>query len=243
MATSPKNPFHSPARPTGTRVAQRACALAGVAARALLEQEDVEDSGVEEVRQRILSWITEIKIADELEPNESEYLHLRLGAPPHQDTINSTWRLEGLGVLAWALCRYEIPAPDQLVDPHLLLPALGFLNVPKASAMILEPALRSPQEIGRMAGRLLGIHWRLRDWSLTKEPRDFLSFSKESWFGSFDISGIALVDNDLALNGAAIKDALPDLVEAARSAALERHQAINWLTGQHKTYSKVDTST
>ena len=243
MPASSKSPFHSPARPTGQRVAKRACALAAVAGRALLEQEDVNDPGVEDFRQRIVHWVDQIKIADELEPNETQFLHLRPGVSQQQDIINTTWRLEGLGVLAWALCRYEVPPPDQLVDPHILMPALGFLNAAGASAMILEPALRSVQEIGQMAGRLLGLHWRLRDWRLTKHPLDFLSFSRNCWFGSFDLSGIPLVENDLAIGGAAIKDAPADLVEAARSAALERHQAINWLTGQHRTYSKVDTST
>lgn len=230
--------------PSPERIARRACALAAVTGRALLEQEDFkQDPGIEETRRAILLWVEEIGIGEELEPDEWKVLQLPLGRLPGQDLINATWRLEGLGVLAWALNRFEVPPHDELVNPGKLLPSVGILRGDRAMALLAEPALRPMEDLERMSGRLLGIHWRLRDWSIRPEKMDFLAFSKECWFGSFDITGIRLIDNELAIGENSIDKAHKDLVSAAHSAALERHLAINWILGDSEVYSDTDTST
>src|SRR5947199_2100857 len=91
-----------PEPPTPKRVARRALALAAVTARALLEQQDPADSRSEANRQRFLSWVAALGLEDELEPDEWEVLQRPVGRLDRQAAVNATWRLEGLGVLAWA---------------------------------------------------------------------------------------------------------------------------------------------
>ncbi len=94
-----------------------------------------------------------------------------------------------------------------------------------------------------MERRLLAIHWRLRDFSLGPRTMDFREFSRTAWMGPFELEGIPLAGNDLAIGGEPIEQADPEQVHESQSIALERHHAINWLMGQTWVYSQVDTST
>ena len=231
-----------PVPPSANRVALRALALGAVSARALLEQEDPGDPGVEQTRQRLIHWVKNVGLGDELEPEESKVLQRPLNRLEHQDTVNATWRLEGLAVLAWALNWFELPPHDQVASPGELLPAVGILNVDRAKALVAEPALRSNQ-IARMRHRLLAIHWRLVNFRLKPEAMDFAEFARTAWFGPLDITDCRLIDNDLAIGDKPIASADPQIVRATASIATERHLAINWLSGYSRIYSKTDVST
>lgn len=78
--------------PTAERVARRACALAAVTGRALLEQDPPGDPEAEDTRRGILAWVEALGLGPELEPLEAEFLEMPLGAPPRQMSVNS-WRL------------------------------------------------------------------------------------------------------------------------------------------------------
>lgn len=232
-----------PTPPTPERVARRALALAAVAGRALLEQEPPADPHVQETWQGVLRWIKDVGIGDELEPQEWKVLQRPLGQVEWQDALNATWRLEGLGALAWALNRYDLPPHDELVTPGQLLPAAGILNADRAKALLSEPRLRPAAEIEAMANRLFAIHWRLRNFRLRPEAMDFAEFARTAWFGPVDITGVRLIDNDIAIGDHPIAAAPQERVRAAESAAVERHLAINWLTGNSVVYSETDVST
>jgi hypothetical protein len=229
--------------PAPQRVARRACALATVAARALLEQEDYADPGVEDTRQRILQWVEQIGVHDELEPDEWKVLQRPLGKLVERDALNGTWRLEGLAILAWALKLFDLPPHDRPVDPGKLLPSVGILDAEKATAILAEPQLRSRQEFESLSQRLFAIHWRLRNYQLKPERMNFRQFARTAWFGPLDIAGLPLKDEDLALGDKAIADAPVSLLQNVMSAAMERHLAINWLNGYAEIYSETDVST
>ena len=233
----------SPPPPTPRRVARRALALAAVSGRALLEQEDAADPGVEETRRRILEWVDATGIGDELEPEEWKVIQRPLGALARQDALNATWRLEGLGVLAWALNRYALRPHDELVDPGELLPAIAMLNVEKARALLAEPDLRARGELEKLGERLFALHWRLREFQVRPGPKNFRELARTAWWGEMNIEGLPLIDDDLAVGGPSITNADPDAVGAAMSATAERHLAINWLRGYAERYSEVDTPT
>ena len=72
---------------------------------------------------------------------------------------------------------------------------------------------------------------------------DFVAFSKDNWFNTFDITGIPVAERDLAIKGVPIAKARFEHVRACQSIAMERHQAIEWLLGADHIYSDVDTST
>jgi hypothetical protein len=246
-------PVHLPAEPeeeeeetqppTAERVARRALALTAVTVRALLEQDDPSDPGTEEFRERILNWIDAIGITEEIEPDEWEMLQRPVGRLERQQQINATWRLEGLVVLAWALGKFDLPPHDVLVVPNDLVRALGFLDEEASRELIAHPRLRSAEELDWQGRRLLGLHWRLRDYTIRPKPMDFLAFAGKCWFGSFDLAGIRLVGDDLALGDVAISEADEEAFGTAISAARERHLASNWLHGYSRVYSRTDTST
>ena len=243
--TEPQPGDADPLPPPPPRVAARVLALAAASARALLEQEDRNDPGVEQARQNILRWVDDVGIRDELEPDEAQLLQLPLGAPERQDVINQTWRVEGLAVLAWALQRLPLPPHDRPVDPGQVLPAVGLLRADRAKALLSEPPLRPRDELAAMQTRLLAIHWRLRDFGLRPRVMNFRKFcdGRTAWLGEVDLAGVQLVGDDLALGDHAIAKAPKELFHATRSAATERHQAINWLVDGGDSYADTDVST
>jgi hypothetical protein len=139
--------------PSPERVARRALALAAVAGRALLEHEDPSDTGVEETRTSILAWVEGAGFGDELEPDEWQVLQLPLGAIPEQDAVNACWRLEGLGVLAWALNRFGALPHDRVVVPAELLTSMGILDVEAARSLLNNPKLRSAMRLPSAASQ------------------------------------------------------------------------------------------
>ena len=232
-----------PDPPTAVRVVRRALALTAVTARALAEQANPTDEGVEEYRRDILQWVEALDLGDELEPNEWQVLQRPVGQLDPQSTINSTWRLEGLAVMAWALGRFELPPYDELVDPQELFGAMCFLDVPQAQQLLAEPQLHSPEELAELQKQSLAVHWRLRDYTLRPQSMDFRDFAENCWFGPLNIRPFRLIDGDLALGEFAIDNAPDNVFSSAHSSAMERHQAVNWLTWGGEIYSETDTST
>jgi Domain of unknown function (DUF4272) len=250
-AVMPKVPFREPPPaddviserrpPTPERVARRAMALAAVGSRALLEDDWWWSRGNK--HRRLLAWVDDIGIGDELEPDEWSVLQRPPGRLNEREHIDAMWRLEGLVVLAWALGRFPLPSQDRLVKPGRLLWSVGFADAGRARELLASASLRSAEELARTSKILLAIHWRLREYSLRPEKLDFRKFSREGWMGPFDISPIALVEDDLAIENFTISKSLSDSVERTHSAARERHLAMRWLEGDSPIYSKTDTST
>jgi hypothetical protein len=231
-----------PEPPTPDRVARRALALAAVTARALLEQDDPSESWVADFYRDTLIWVEAVGIGNELEPDEWKVIQRPPGTLDEQAQINATWRLEGLAILAWALNRFALPEYDNLVAPQALIRSLGFPGIETARALLAHPELRPQAELEVMQKLILGLHWRLRDFSIRPQAMDFRDFARNCWFGPFDLTTFRLIDNDLALGENAIRNAPKDVFQSALSAAMERHKAINWLLGGG-VYSQTDTST
>lgn len=237
-----------PEPPTPLRVAQRTLALTAVATRATIELDHLQgaldvDEG-ERHRQRMLSWIADLNIDDEFEPQEWKVIQRPVGALEQQDFINAMWRVEGLAVLAWSLQLHPIPVYDELVIPIELYESIGLNDVEAGKKLLDRPTLRSDDEIQGMSEHLLALHWRLRDFSIRPESMDFVEFSKECWFGSFDLSDFRTVDRDLAIGDIGIIDTDPEEVSRVGSIAMERHTAINWLRGYGSSvYSEVTADT
>lgn len=100
-----------------------------------------------------------------------------------------------------------------------------------------------------MSDRVFSVHWRLQEFSLSRELIDFRSVAKKAWFGPLDLTGLPLVNTggmfrrrpDLAVRGKPLTDlAEQELLTCARIAE-ERHRAMTWLA-KGGVYSEVDTS-
>ena len=112
-----------------------------------LEVEQMPREQAEAQRARLLAWAGELALETEFETEEGNLLRQPVGTLQQQALINATWGLEGLGVLAWALSKFELPPYDQLVDAGVLLPSVGFLDLNKATASLASATLRSDEEL------------------------------------------------------------------------------------------------
>jgi hypothetical protein len=258
-ASRPKSPAEDDLSqaPSVQRVARRALALTAVGARAILEQ----DGGVilkpgtsrwhphywfsrrESQRLELVEWVRLVGIDDELEPDEWEVVERPVGGLEQGQQINSTWRLEGLAVLAWALSRQEMPAHDELVQVYSLLAKLGVLDVVAAKELLVHATLRPRGELAKLRNGLFALHWRLTDFRVNRKTIDFPEFAKTAWFGPLDVSNLKMIERDLAIQGKRLDRASADALSTASSAAHERHQAANWLWQGPERYSEASVDT
>jgi hypothetical protein len=230
-----------PRPPSPQRVARRALVLAATTARALTEDDPPDD--LPEFRRDLWNWVERCGLVDECEPHEAAFLQLQK-RPSDRDIVNATWRVEGLGILMWALGRAKLRSYDTLVTPRELWKAADlFCATEEAASFVSNAALRSAQELDVTNIHLLAFHWRMKDFRLRPAAMDFVGFSKNCWFGSFPLDGFEVIDGDLALEGERIDRAPPETVDRATSTALERHLASNWLLGYSDVYSETDVST
>ena len=234
---------YNPNPPSAHRVARRTLALTAVAARATLEMDAPQIDNPDVHRQRIITWIEDAGVSDELEPDEWKVLQRPVGTLDQRAFVDSMWRIEGLAVLAWALRLHPLPPYDELVVPLELYKSIGLFDAEAGKQLLAVPNLRSPEELASMQEHLLAFHWRMRDFSLRPQAMNFVDFSRSCWFGSFDIEQFRVIDGDLAIGQSAISEAAEEAIQRAQSIAMERHLAINWLAGQSEIYSETDTST
>jgi len=225
--------------PSALRVAKRALVMTAVTCRAFIEQ---DGAAAYEFWNGVRGWFDDLNIAEEIEPWEQEVLDCPLGSLDGQVMANAQWLCEGLVVLAWALKRYQLPPHDQGIVAAEVSEALGFRS-PKIDTVLEDPSLRSLDEFNALSDRMFAIHWRLREFSLSRSKMNFKEFSQTAWFGPLNIAGVSLEDDDLAINGAAIVEAEGSAVRICQSIAVERHRAANWLIGYESVYSETDTST
>ena len=226
------------APPTPERALARAWVISAVALRSFLEGELrwIATDQIDKLR----GWIADAGADEELETEEREVLETPLGLLGHDQRESMIWRSEGLEVLGWALNATHLPDHQTQVDPGAIATAIGFLAATRPPA-IDPPRLRSVAELEWMARRLAGLHWRLRQIWVGGEPVDFRSFSRDAPTGAFDLVGIQLAkDDDLAIDGITITQVGRDRLKQCHAIAAERHQAIGWLRGMHRLYSKVD---
>ncbi|MCB9636890.1 MAG: DUF4272 domain-containing protein [Sandaracinus sp.] len=234
--------------PTAERVARRALVLLSVACRALLEDDaGTKNAGeAERARKELAEWAQSLD--GELEEIEHLTLHTPIGMLPQRARIDGVWRGEGAAVLLWALGARELAPPDVSEHPYDLARDAGLLRFeegalrPALVPALAEPTLRSEDELDWMYRRLLGLHWRSVELRVNPGGTvDMVAWAKDNFFGGMDLTGIPLVQNDVAVGGVPIarsRDA-----GMFGSIAVERHVAILWLTGQNRLYSAIVANT
>ena len=230
-----------PVPPTADRVARRALVLAAVACRSAIEG-DATNPRAEAFRREVLDWLRDAGAEEEAEPDELALLRAPLGSLDERQVIDASWRGEGLGVLAWALGRYELPSYQHTVTPPEVADRLGFMT-PDAALLVQHATLRDAEELEALASRLLAVHWRLRDFSLRPVHMDFASFAPTAWFGPLDVTGLEFAGGDLAIDGRPLMDVGEARWRECMSIVRERQQAANWLCGQQTLYSEVSCDT
>lgn len=104
--------------------------------------------------------------------------------------------------------------------------------------------LCSPVEIEDEASRQLAVHWRLRQFThYGNKPMNFVAFAEGVQWAQFNLEGVAILEDDLAVGGKPIAQADTAHVQMMTSIVQERHHAANWLLGWEELYSEVTTDT
>ena len=235
----------APAPPSLERVKARTLALLAVANRGFLEHSLAESdlADAKKLKNAFYSWAQSLELQSELEPLELEILQTEPGKLEQQETINAVWRFEGVAILAWALGLCMLPPYDQLVSTDDLNYIFGFLKPAETVQSLEKSRPKTLRELEAMKLCILGLHWRLREFTLRRRPIEFQQGFKNAWRRDLDISNYQTIDGDLCICGKRIDNASPSEFDMVLSATMERHLAINWLCGQTPLYSKTHTST
>ena len=220
------------------RVARRSLVLSVVVCRGSIDKGEGNPE-IEALPDRILAWLTQLDLWDEVEPSEETILRTPLGELELKDVIRATWDVEGLAVLAWALKQQEFPVHDQKVDPIDVADSVWCLDE-DAEDLIRTATLRVPTELHVCGEFLYAIHARLRDFIRHRDRKNFTRWVEKEWIDALGLDASSLiVDNDLAIDGKAISKVDYDRVQECANITLQRHKAINWLLGGDSLYSET----
>jgi hypothetical protein len=215
------------------RVHHRALALLAIAQRALMGLGVVHDDELV----NLLSWLHRHDLAGELETNERALLVAPLGQERGFHVGLTSWRTEGAALLAWSLGLLELPRFDERADRTELHTALGFL----APRLPTGLQVRAPHELTRMAHQISLVHWRLR--AMPARRIDLAHKARDRRGSAVDLTGVPLIDGDLAIQGIRIAEAPVEAIDRSLLIVKERHRAINWLLGSAERYDEVITAT
>jgi hypothetical protein len=230
------------ARPDATRVARRSLVLAAVVCRGSIEH-GVGHPEAEAVYSRLLDWLTRIDLWDEVEPSEMKILQKPLGALEQEEVNQTTWDMEGLAILAWALHQIELPSHDQKVDPYDLVDLVGFLSE-DAEELIRTARLQTLTELEACRELMYAIDARLSDFIRHRKKKDITHWVDLTWLAALGLDATDLiVDGDLAIDGKAISEVEFSRVRECSSIIYGRHQAIIWLVEGYPLYSETPVDT
>ncbi len=149
--------------------------------------------------EKLMRWIEKLALEEEIETPEKDLLHAPIGTLSEQQVVDATWRAEAVGVLAWALHRFDLPPYDEFVDLSLLAEAMQFLKT-EAVRLLTAPCLQSPDELEHLRRQILASHWRLVDFRICPRSMDFGSFIQNAWFGPLTLDGLRLRNGDLVVS-------------------------------------------
>jgi hypothetical protein len=155
--------------------------------------------------------------------------------------VDAVWRGEALGTLLWALQLAELPAYDTPFDAYELVDAeLEEAKVREAEEIELE------QESARL------WHWRARTTLLqaageVELPERYASFDQliaATAMRGFEQGVLpAPMRGDFRAYGKVYRHLSPEQQAEAHSIAVERHHALNWLTGLGASWDDVPLDT
>jgi hypothetical protein len=113
-------------------------------------------------REDILDWLEDEGLWAELSPSELAYVSAE--QPTKKQTIDASWKSEGLIVLLWALEKIDrLPAPNEQCDTSVFQQHLPPFVDMSASEYISSATRRPDQVLTDMADELLNFHWQARD--------------------------------------------------------------------------------
>jgi hypothetical protein len=195
------------------------------------------DDHLEERQRRVIAALRGSGLWEDTSPTERALFAQPVTAITERQVIDGSWRAESLHCLAWALGLVdEIPDYDTLTDPDILLPLISTADV---ADFCRSATLRAPNLIDEAREIAELWHWRSRTRQLQEDGytpgpgEPSLDAIVRELAPRMVASGNlpATIDDDFPVLGQAYRDLSNEQWATARSIAMERHLALNWLCG------------
>ena len=202
------------------------------------------------LRGDLKQWMESQNFYDYLSPGEKELFEKEPGSWEMQELANVSWRIEALGVLLWALeLTDKIPGYDKQFNIESFIDKLPFMeSIEKFKETV---KMRSKKEIEKARDIAQLWHWRARTTRIMQDeeaetPKGYTydGIIKMTAENAFDENKLPEpIDGDFPAFEKPYRDLTDEEFSIASSIALERHFALNWLSGLSENWDDTPTDT
>ena len=236
--------------PTAAEVAKRLFILkhlityvASLPLHEILQEAVKDDSVADELRIRQWQELKDAGLWESVSKKERAYARTPVNDLTRQQLVDASWRIEAAMVLVWALNIIEEMPYYDTDSERSLLKKIPSTDPPEfANSAVLRPR----DEISRARDVAEFWHWRSRTRQLIEDGTEFPSDEKSEAMGIHSFDGIVrfaaregnrrgdlpeLINDDFPAMGKAYRDLDDDEWSTVRSITMERHLALNWLSG------------
>jgi hypothetical protein len=232
--------------------AQRLVCLMVISARGYFEDllSDCEPESVVATQdiENLMLWLREERLWPSLSKKETTILELTPGMWSKKDRVNTSWRVEAAGVIAWTLGLVEMPAYDKQFRSHGIMDVLPEPHT-STQEWVCGAALQPEEQI--LASRDVAELWlwRARTTRLQKDGRkpgvkgtyeEFIAGAAEA--GERD-SLFKRHSGDFPAFGKAYRDLSENEWHTMTSIATERLYGLNWVCGYGSDWDEVSPDT
>lgn len=194
-------------------------------------------------------WAQQENIFPYLTAEENRLLDMPLAQWSERDIINTSWRVESLGILLWALNIIEdIPHYDTQFEPDTVMQPLEILK--PTIDLVWRAELRDSEEIWAVRDLAEIWHWRSRTTEVQRmgvQAPAGISFAQIIQMAAEKAhadGGIPRpINGDFPVFGKAYAEINEDQYSLTTSIAYERHFVMNWLCRFSDDWDNTPTDT
>jgi hypothetical protein len=243
--------------PTPDQAARRLLCLMSLAARAFFEGQlrsedpDEREEGGRQI-DGLRRWLEQEDLLRHFSAAERPLAEKPPGEWNDRDRINSSWRAESAGVIAWSSRLVEsIPPYDTEFRPRGIIEAIPQTGEPTAE-WISAAAFRCEDDIAEAREIAEFWLWRSRTMRLQADadkhpkptpPAKYLEYVRSAAKTGESNGWFTMIDDDFPAFGKAYANLSPAEHSRATSIAQERLWGLNWIRGYEADWDEVPLDT
>ena len=195
-------------------------------------------------------WVSTSGMSALLSPEEKKLFESEPGTWTQQQMFDTSWRMESLGVLLWAMeISDEIPPYDVQFSDEVKLEAVPFLD--SIEEFVKNAKMRNKKEINKARNVAEMWNWRscltileAEGKVLPPEGSTYAEVIKKAAKNAQRRKDISKpIDGDFPLMGKAFRDLTEEEYPIVSAIATERHFALNWLCDYSDNWDDTPTET
>jgi hypothetical protein len=227
------NAVYSLHPPSAERIHKRALALAYLACRAMIDGDP--NPSAPKMAEAIRTFVAGVRLEDVLEPAESRLVNAPFGAFREFEREETSWTVEGVAVLAWAIGKTELPPYWCNCNGATVSVALGMFR-PETRETLGESRLRDANEIEMCALSYLVLNQRIGQYIASPGRMNLAVRLRDPNSPHLLVEGIELIDDDLAIDGLPLSQVEAERFGEVAQIVRERFNALKWLQGYSAWY-------